>query len=707
MHTGGLIHLAIVAALAGAGTANARPGRPDVAADRLFVHFAEHAGSAVIELDEAAGQADAPDSPERARPMQLGAGLADVRRSRSARQALLVPVRPGADVVELCKRLAARADVAWAEPDYRCRTLLADPNDPKWPSQYGPQTIGAAEAWSIEPGREDVVVAIVDTGVRLDHEDLAAAIWQNPAEVLNGLDDDGNGYVDDVHGWNFVAGTKDPDDDHGHGTHCAGIVAAIRNNHTGIAGVASVTIMPVKVLDESGQGWSSHVAAGIRYAAENGADVISLSLGSEWPSRLIESACQDAVQAGAIVVAAAGNSGAEGPGLVYPGAYPGVIAVGATNAADRRAYFSSYGPELDVVAPGVSILSTYYDGDYAWRSGTSMATPHVAGAAALARSVDRDLSVASFRTLLYATARDGVGDGDEDTPGHDVYYGWGRIDAYGLIQQLAGGGPNGRLPLADPGPNREGIQNAAIDFDGSGSNDPDGSIEAYEWDFDHDGQTDAEGIRVRWAFEQVGRHFVTLKVTDNDANSTAAACLVTIDDRYEPNNAPDQATPVAAKTYTGLYTDDADFYKIALDAAARELRVTVKFSHGDGDIDLALYDEQVRLLATSTSTTDNERITVREPSAGVYYAKVYGYAGACNRYELNIQIEAAAMSPESPASETQALPDPDPQPAPDPDASSAPLPLIGCGGFGLGGVGLWPAGLMMTAWSIRSRRRHP
>jgi subtilisin family serine protease len=265
--------------------------------------------------------------------------------------------------------------------------------------------IGAPEAWAAGYTGSGVTVAIVDTGVDLDHPDLVTNLFVNPGEIAgNGIDDDGNGYVDDVHGYDFANRDADPDDVHGHGTHVAGSVAAA-NNGFGATGVApDATILPVKVLGDNGSGSSLDVAAGIRYAADLGAEIINLSLGGGYSSA-IESAIAYAQSLGAFVVAASGNEYATMPGFParFSSAYDNVLSVGAHDSADNVAAFSNDvggSGAVQVDAPGVNIFSTYVGGSYATMAGTSMATPHVAGLAALALSADPSLAAAALRDLI-------------------------------------------------------------------------------------------------------------------------------------------------------------------------------------------------------------------------------------------------------------------------------------------------------------------
>lgn len=325
-------------------------------------------------------------------------------------------------------QLETEPDILVVQQDHLLRTMLT-PNDAYWAQQWGPAQVHAPAAWDVTTGRADVVVAVLDTGMDVHHDDLLAQLWTNPGEVPgNSLDDDANGKVDDIHGWRFTHDalgypneSNDIDDDHGHGTHVAGILAATGDNTLGIAGMAwGCRLMILKVLDSSGQGYESDVAQALVYAVDNGARIASLSLAGTEDSALMRDAVDYAQAHGALVVAAAGNNSTS---VLYPAAYPGVLAVAASDASDQRAPYSSYGPEVDLTAPGSSIYSTWRGNTYEYQSGTSMATPHVAGLAALIWSNGPDYTAAEVRQVMIITAHD-IG-----SPGWDPYTGWGRIDA--------------------------------------------------------------------------------------------------------------------------------------------------------------------------------------------------------------------------------------------------------------------------------------
>lgn len=357
---------------------------------------------------------------------------------------------PAGQEMAVASDLARDPGVRFAEPDYIVHAELV-PNDPRWVDQWGLARIRAERAWDRVRDVHGLMIAVIDTGITLDHPDLKDRIWTNPGEIPNnGLDDDQNGKVDDVHGWHFFhnctsSGSCDPmedgntRDDNGHGTLVAGIIGADSNNGTGIAGLAwKATLLPVKVLDQDGWGFYSDIADGLIYATDTGAAIINLSLGGTDPSETLRRAVNYALGQNRLVVAASGNNAQS---IDYPAVYPGVIAVGATDRNDQRAHFSNSGPELDLVAPGVSILSTSPSlSGYAFGTGTSFAAPHVAGVAALVWAAAPALTAAQVRSILEQTAV------DLGPPGRDNDYGYGRIDAGAAIDQVLGITPTTETP---------------------------------------------------------------------------------------------------------------------------------------------------------------------------------------------------------------------------------------------------------------------
>lgn len=340
-----------------------------------------------------------------------------------------VSVTKGLDIKKIMEQLAKNPVVEIVEHDFKISINLT-PNDPLYPNLWGLNNIGqtggslnadidAPEAWSIQTGsNSNVLVAVIDTGVDYTHPDLAANHWTNPGEIPgNGIDDDGNGYIDDVYGYDFSNYDADPFDDHGHGTHVSGTIAGVGDNGVGVTGVSwGAKIMAVKFLSAGGSGYLSDAVNAVLYAADMDAQIMSNSWGGGGFSQALEDAISTAYQTGALFVAAAGNSNSNNDlSAHYPSSYevPNVVAVAATDHYDARAYFSSYGATtVDLGAPGVSILSTVPitgasccsdPSGYKLLSGTSMATPHVSGVAALLLAHQPGLTVDGLKGLLFET----------------------------------------------------------------------------------------------------------------------------------------------------------------------------------------------------------------------------------------------------------------------------------------------------------------
>mgnify|MGYP005837346189 CR=1 FL=1 len=337
------------------------------------------------------------------------------------------------DVGEAIQLYGRLPGVDFAEPNYVVRADLV-PNDPLFATrqQWYYDLIEAPAAWDVALGSPTVTVAVLDTGIGIEHPDLASAIWTNPAETGgNRRDDDDNGCVDDVHGCSFAVSTSpscrygatpnnDIDDDTGHGTFAAGVIAGQGNNRLGITGVApGVKIMAVKVLDCTGAGSTSAAAAGVLYAAQMGADVINISFGGETESLTMKDALKVAHDTyGAVIVASAGNTATSR--VTFPARLDDVIAVSASDRGepDTKAPFSNWGPEVDVTAPGVDVVSTLPSAlcgkafaclggqPYASASGTSFSAALVSGAAALIISKNPHLLPDQVAGQLTRTAYD-------------------------------------------------------------------------------------------------------------------------------------------------------------------------------------------------------------------------------------------------------------------------------------------------------------
>jgi len=325
-----------------------------------------------------------------------------------------------AEAIQMIEHFAERQGVQSVEQNRlvqipeaprRAKANTVRPNDPDNGDQWALARLHATEAWSLAgKSRRTIKVAVIDTGVDLDHPDLAGRI---------------------VGGYDYVENDPFPDDEHGHGTHVSGIIAALTDNGlgvSGLAGKADVHIIPLKILDEEGNGSVSNEVKAIYDAVKMGAAVINMSLGATLPSKAEHDAIRYATEQGVLVVAAAGNEAGK---VNYPAAYPDALAVAATNDQDRVPFFSNNGPEVDLAAPGLDIISTVADNDYAYMSGTSMAAPHVSALAALLQATSpKRLAISDLRALLANTAA------DIEARGKDRYSGHGRIDFLKAVKQI-------------------------------------------------------------------------------------------------------------------------------------------------------------------------------------------------------------------------------------------------------------------------------
>jgi serine protease len=544
--------------------------------------------------------------------VQPGATLRGFRVTRVSTGGAFAVVQ-AADVARVRAAFAGVPGVRTVEDNVTV-SALATPNDSQYASQYGPPMMGFPTAWGQAGyGSSSVKVAVIDSGIRRTHQDFQSS------RVLPGYD--------------YYNRDADPADDCGHGTHTAGTVGATTNNGVGVAGMSQATILPLKVLSGTDilgrcSGSAADIAQAIRDAADQGAKVISMSIGG--PDSTVEhDAVTYAFNKGVLIVAAAGNDGGSNS-IDYPGAYAESIAVAALESNKARASYSDGGPQLDISAPGSNVLSTYNSSDtsYSQLSGTSMATPHVAGALALALScAPAGTTAATIRNALYSTAE------DLGAAGRDDAYGYGLARADRLVANVCtGSSPTNNPPTASFTSSASGL---TVSVNGSGSSDPDGDTLSYAWSFG-DGGT-ASGVTASHAYAAAGTYTVTLTVSDGRGGSNSTSKSVTVSTSTDPDPSTPNLTSGQQVTVTLGGAGQQAFYKIAVPSGKSQLQVAMT-GPACGllgcSFDADLYT-QFAAKPTDTSyacrpyaSGSNETCTHASPAAGYWYIRVYDYTGS-------------------------------------------------------------------------------
>lgn len=455
--------------------------------------------------------------------------------------------------------LNATPGVVYAEPDFIVRHTGV-PNDTNFGVQWGCHNTGqtiqgsvgvvdadidAPEAWDNFTGDPNFVVAVIDTGTLWTHPDLSANIWTNPGEIAgNGVDDDANGYVDDIRGWDFFSNDNNPDDSDGHGTHTAGTVGARGNNAAGVAGVCwNVKIMPLRFLGPTG-GTTSGAIAALNYAVGKGVKVSNNSWGGGGFSSSLQTAINNSQSVGHVFVAAAGNNGTNNnTSPFYPASYTSanLIAVASTTNKDQKSSFSNYGStSVDIAGPGSSIASTYLSNGYAYLSGTSMACPHVAGVVALVYGKNPSWTWSQVRTQVLNTARPVAALNGLCVTG-------GVVNAAAAV----GGAPGNTAPtvvISSPTSGSSFSLGANVTFTGSANDAEQGNLSgSLSWSSNLQGVIGSGGSFGTTGLI-AGTHTITASVTDAGGLSGQAQIFVTI----TGGSAPAAPTNLAvAKVATG------------------------------------------------------------------------------------------------------------------------------------------------------------
>ncbi|HLE97915.1 MAG TPA: S8 family serine peptidase [Candidatus Thermoplasmatota archaeon] len=528
-------------------------------------------------------------------------------------------------------RLAAALDervryIEWDDPAFAIVRLV--PNDARYgdAGHYGSKKIGAEKAWDRTTGTTAVKVAVIDSGLRKTHEEFA-----------------GSGRV--LQGWDFVNNDNNPEDNCGHGTHVTGTIAATIGNGKGIAGLAQASILPIRGLSATlilCTGSTSGLASALRFAGDQGAHLASNSWGGG-SATAIDDAITYAKGKGVTIVAAAGNDGSCTNCVSAPWKANAakVIVVSSTDQNDALSSFSSQGPEVDVAAPGTSILSSYNSNDasYSSLSGTSMATPHVTGTLALVLALNPSFGYADLDSRIKTTAV------DLGAAGKDDKFGYGRINADAAT---AGGTPppppppppTNTPPTASFTHTESGL---ATNVNGGGSSDSDGTVVAWSWSWG-DGTPAGSGTTTSHAYAAAGTYTVTLTVTDDDGATASTSQSVSVSAPSDPDpSVPTLANGVARSDTSGA-SGTEKLYKVQVPAGRPSLTVVLDGPACGGLLgctpDLDLY---VKRGAKPTDTSydcrpyegdSDETCTLSGPAADWWYIRVKVYAGSNAAYTI-------------------------------------------------------------------------
>lgn len=447
--------------------------------------------------------------------------------------------------------------VKYTEFNHVREPIATVPSDPKFDSQYAPQLVNAPKAWDVTLGSEDVTIAVIDTGTDYTHPDL-------------------DGQFGSQKGRDFVDDDSDPAPQSAqHGTHVSGIAAGETNDETGIAGVSNSRLLSCRALGPNG-GRTADIANAVEWATDQGADIINMSLGGGGYNQTMKNAVSYAWNQGVLLICAAGNHKDDYPpsqqDVSYPAAYEECVAVGAVDKNKSPTEFSNYGEKVDIAAPGNDVLSSVPGGDYAQFPGTSMASPAVAGVAAL--GLDRhDWPVSQTRQNLLDTAQPLDADGQ--------FVGVGLVDAYNFV--TAGGGTGNEPPIVTLNDDSRTVSvNEEVIFNASGSRDPDGSITNYRWKFG-DGSDPVEGAEateVSHTYNNTGEYTVTVTVTDNDGAEASTSVSVSVTD-----DSKNRITNELSGSLDGMLDYDKQTYSLKTESPMQ----LILSLDGPSDADFDLY----------------------------------------------------------------------------------------------------------------------
>ncbi|HEX5316852.1 MAG TPA: S8 family serine peptidase, partial [Candidatus Kapabacteria bacterium] len=479
-----------------------------------------------------------------------------------------IPLREGITAQDAVRELSSRAEFEYVEPNYRYHIQSGEnvPNDPLFSAQWWLENVHAPEAWQITEGDSTIHIGFVDTGVNWLHPDLRFQFAVNPAEDINhdglfeawpsdslgvnargdtvtgdldGKDHDGNGYANDVIGYNFINSNSIPQDEHGHGTDIAGILAAQQNNHTGISGIApKCKLVALRAFDANGIGQDDKVATAIVYAADNHIQILNLSFGDVVPSLLQRDAIRYAISKGVTVFGSSGNSTYSSEDPNYPSDFDEVVSVGGTTSypsPDNLWPLTTHGEEMDVVAPSAFILTTNRFGGYDSVTGTSAASPIAAGIAALLLSRNSKLTPIELRSIIESTTQD-VGD-----PSYDHRSANGRVDAYGALSYLG----SAQIKMVTPHSLDEFRVGDTVHFTGSAMSTlftgytidfgkgsaPDSSASVNNWNNIVSSNSQVlNGALASWDTHglDTGLYTIRLAVQSSDSRSTEEHCIIRI-----------------------------------------------------------------------------------------------------------------------------------------------------------------------------------